>query len=731
MPDQPSARRWRDGLAAVNAAVIALPQEINYGLLSLAPLGALFGARGIVAALFGSCFGMLAGVLAGNRFGQILGSRPTLSLIIAAVAAGIVLPDGVALAASELALPILFAVVILAGLLQIAFARLGVGRLIKYLPYPVLAGFTNGVAVLIALSAVKKLFADGHPLSLLIVAITLAVASKPLRGLPWRAIPGALQAVLAGSLTYHLLLAVLGADALGPALPPLTVNWPHFEILQAHWPASWSAPLYAALFLKLLPFAFAIALLASLETLLAAATLDSITGERSDSDRELLANGLANVCAGVFGGTAVAGSLSRSQTLLRSGATSRLAMYAYVAIIAIVLFAALPLIALLPEAVIAAIMLLVASQMINDWTRQLCRQVFLQRFSQPRRLAAAQRREVDQEFLVMLLVTATAVIADLKTAVLLGVLMAMLLFVRSNTRSPVRRVQRGSSRHSLKWRSHKEQQWLASHGEAIILLEAEGILFFGTVDSLSRAIEGLLGEATRHLIIDCRHVVDIDATGARLLQQVAQRLQRSGISLQLAHLDPAEHKARFLRAMGIERDLPASLYRADDDSALEYAEDQLLGTGLGIAVSEERLDLADSALGDGLAAAQLALLAAAMQRQRYAAGDAIFRTGEAGRSLFLVVHGSVSIRLGQTGKRVAAFGPGVVFGEMALLEGKPRSADAIADAPTEVLELSDSAFAELCQQQPALATHLLRQLGITLADRLRQTTGDLQQTLAE
>lgn len=728
MPDQPSARRWRDGLAAVNAAVIALPQEINYGLLSLAPLGALFGARGIVAALFGSCFGMLAGVLAGNRFGQILGSRPTLSLIIAAVAAGIVLPDGVALAASELALPILFAVVILAGLLQIAFARLGVGRLIKYLPYPVLAGFTNGVAVLIALSAVKKLFADGHPLSLLIVAITLAVASKPLRGLPWRAIPGALQAVLAGSLTYHLLLAVLGADALGPALPPLTVNWPHFEILQAHWPASWSAPLYAALFLKLLPFAFAIALLASLETLLAAATLDSITGERSDSDRELLANGLANVGAGLCGGTAVAGSLSRSQTLLRSGATSRLAMYAYVAIVAIVLFAALPLIALLPEAVIAAIMLLVASQMINDWTRQLSRQVFLQR----RRLAAAQRREVDQEFLVMLLVTATAVIADLKTAVLLGVLMAMLLFVRSNSRSPVRRVQRGSSRHSLKWRSHKEQQWLASHGEAIILLEAEGILFFGTVDSLSRAIERLLDEAgaARHLIIDCRHVVDIDATGARLLQQVAQRLHRSGISLQLAHLDPAEHKARFLRAMGIERDLPASLYRADDDRALEYAEDQLLGAGLGIAVSEERLDLADSALGDGLAAAQLALLAAAMQRQHYAAGDAIFRTGEAGRSLFLVVHGSVSIRLGQTGKRVAAFGPGVVFGEMALLEGKPRSADAIADAPTEVLELSDSAFAALCQQQPALATHLLRQLGITLADRLRQTTGDLQQILA-
>ncbi len=720
----PSSRRLHDGLAAINAAVIALPQEVNYGLLSLAPLGAAFGARGIVAALFGSCFGMLAGVLAGNRFGQILGSRPTLSLIIAAVAGGVVLPGGTALADSSAALPILFAVVMLAGLLQIAFGALGVGRLIKYLPYPVLAGFTNGVAMLIALSAGKKLYADGHPLSLLIVAITLAVAIRPLRRLPWRAIPGALQAVLAGSLSYHLLVALLGSDALGPALPPLPISWPQFEVFSELLRQP-SRLLQGGLLLDLLPFAFAIALLSSLETLLAAATVDSITGERSHSDRELIATGWANLGAGFFGGTPVAGSLSRSQMLLRSGASSRLAMYAYVALIAIVLFAALPLLSLLPEAVIAAIMLLVASQMINDWTRHLVRQVVCQR----RRLAAAQRREVDQEFLVMLLVTATAVIADLKTAVLLGVLMAMLLFVRSNTRSPVRRVQHGSHRHSLKWRSDKERQWLSRHGDAIILLEAEGILFFGTVDSLSRSIDRLLADA-QHLIIDCRHVVDIDATGARLLQQVAQRLRRAGVSLQLAHLAPTDHKARFLRNMGVDRDLPASVYRADDDSALEHAEDLLLSAGLGIAVSEERIDLADSALGHGLAATDLQHLAACLQARHYAAGDAVFRSGDLGRSLFIVVHGTVSIRLGQSGKRLAAFGPGVVFGEMALLEGKPRSADAVADAATELLELSDAAFTDLCQQQPALANHLLRNLGITLADRLRQTTEDLQQTLA-
>lgn len=718
-------RHLRDGLAAVNAAVIALPQEVNYGLLALAPLGAAFGARGIVAALFGSFFGMFAGALAGNRFGQILGSRPTLSLIVAAAAGHIILPGGLPLADSDGALAVLFWLVILAGVLQAAFGALGVGRLIKYLPYPVLAGFMNGVAALIVLSAGKKLYADGHPLSLLIVAITLAVAIRPLRVLPWRAIPGALQAVLAGSLGYHALRALLGANALGATLPPLSINWPQFDVLHTLFsqPASLLTP---ALLLDLLPFAFAIALIASLETLLAAATLDGITGERSDSNRELLATGLANIGAGLFGGTAVAGSLSRSQMLLRSGASSRLAMFAYVAIIGIVLFAALPLISLLPEAVIAGIMLLVASQMINDWTRQLCRQVLWQR----RGLAAGQRRELDQEFLVMMLVTVTAIAADLKTAVLLGVLMAMLLFVRSNTRSPVRRVHHGSSRHSLKWRSLKEQEWLAGHGQAIILLEAEGILFFGTVDSLSRTIDRLLAEA-RHLIIDFRHVIDIDATGARILQQLAQRLRRDGISLRLAHLDPHEHKARFLRAMGVDRDLPAQLFFADDDCALEAAEDALLSSDPGIARGHERIDLADSALGRNLPADELHALQSALCSRHYTAGEVVFRSGDQGRSLYLVVQGTVSIRLGQSGKRLAAFGPGVVFGEMALLEGKPRSADAIADAATDLFELSGDAFADLCRQQPALGNHLLQNLGITLADRLRQTTQDLQQTLAE
>ena len=719
----PHASSWnlRNGLAALSTAIVALPQEVNYGLLSMAPLGAAFGPRGIIAALSGAFFGMCTGALAGNRFGQVLGSRPTLSLILAALAGGPLVQDALLLGDSAVALGLLFATVLLAGALQIVFGLLGVGRLIKYLPYPVLAGFMNGVAALIAISALRKIYGDGHVLSLLVLAVTLAVAIRPLKRGPSRHLPGALQAVLAGSLLHHLLVALCGASLLGATLPPLETMWPQFE-LERHL----GEFLHAQLWLTLLPFSFAIAIIASLETLLAAATLDGITGERSDSNRELLAAGLGNLCSAVFGGTAVAGSMSRSNMLLRGGANSRLAMFAYAALLGLVLFAALPLIALLPQAVVAAVMLLIAWPMVNDWTRQLCRQVLLQRGRLPR----GEQRELDNEFLVMLLVTVTAVFSDLKNAVLLGVLLALLLFVRRNTRSPVRRVYRGNHRRSLKWRGEREQQWLSEHGAAIVLLEAEGILFFGTVDRLSREIERLL-DGTAYLILDCRRVVDIDATGARILQQVAQRLRRQGIVLLLANLAPTSHQARFLRSLGIEQDLPPAIFHADDESALEYAEDQLLAAALGILPQAEHVDISASSLGQGLPADELAALRDALVLHHYAAGETVFARGDAGRSLFIVRQGTVSIRLavGATAKRLAAFGPGVVFGEMALLEGKPRSADAIADVPTELLELSAAAFADLSERQPALANHLLLNLGRILADRLRLTTADLRQAL--
>lgn len=724
----------RDVRAAINTAIVAVPQEINYGLLALAPLVGVLaqdaGARGIQAALVGGVVAMLAAVLAGCRFGQVYGSRPTLSLLLAALAASMLGGEGiwqVVIGESAALLPLLAATVVLAGALQLLFARLGVGRLIKYLPYPVLAGFMNGVAVLLLWAAMRILWADQQLWSLLVCAVALAVAFRPWRRGWGKWLPGALQAVVAGGLVHGLGSWLLGSAQIGQTLPPLQAGWP-----MLHWGEGLAVLRLWPVWQALLPYALAMAVIASLESLLAAATLDGMTGERSNSDRELLAAGLANVAAGLCGGLPVAGSLSRSGMLVGGGARSRGAMLIYAAGLLLVLLLCLPLLSVLPRAAIAAILLLVAWQMVNDWTRQLLRQVFWRRGA----VASSAQRDLDRQAVVMLAVTVTAVLSDLKNAVLLGVLLAMVLFIQANTRLPFRRICDGTQRHSLRWRNAQERTWLREQGRRIVLIEAEGILFFGTGDRLAREIDRIVGAAERLdcLILDLRRVVDIDATGARILQQVAQRLRRQGTTLLLAHLtaaDARQGKGRFLRALGLEQDFPLSDWYADDEAALEAAEDLLLAQEQGMSVREDSLTLAHSDFGAGLNQDELRRLISVMQPRSLASGAALFRQGEAGDSLFVVCSGTISIRLpgtqGESGKRVAAFGPGVVVGEMALLEGKPRSADALADSDSELLELSRGDFDRLAQDTPALAQHLLRNLACLLAERLRQTTQDLQQ----
>jgi SulP family sulfate permease len=724
-----------DTRAAINTAIVAVPQEINYGLLALAPLLGLLaqnaGERGIQAALAGGVVAMLVAVAAGCRFGQIFGSRPTLSLLLAALASAILGGEGVwqvIIGDSGALLPLLAATVVLAGVLQMVFAQLSVSRLIKYLPYPVLAGFMNGVAVLLLWAAVRILWADHQWWSLLVCATALAVGFRPWRRGWGRLLPGALQAVLAGALVHGLGGLLLGAAALGQTLPPLNAGWPVL-----HWSEGWPVLRWWAVWQAIFPYALAMAVIGSLESLLAAATLDGMTGERSDSRRELFAAGLANVAAGLCGGLPVAGSLSRSGMLVNGGARHRSAMLLYALTLLLVLLLCLPLLAGLPKAAIAAILLLVGWQMVNDWTRKLLRQVFWRRGE----VARAAQRDLDRQALVMLAVTVTAVASDLKNAVLLGVLLAMALFIQANTRLPFRRIVDGTQRHSLRWRNAQERSWLHEQGRRIVLVEAEGILFFGTGDRLAQEIDRLASERERLdcLILDLRRVVDIDATGARILQQLAQRLRRQGTLLLLAHLAPEEArqgKGRFLRALGLEQDFPLSQWYADDDAALEAAEELLLAQAQEITVREESLALAHSDLGAGLSAEQVRQLAEVMPLRPLAAGEALFRQGEAGDSLFVVGRGTVSIRLpgsdGLPGKRVAAFGPGVVVGEMALLEGKPRSADALADSDCELFELRRSDFDRLAQSTPVLAQQLLRTLACLLAERLRQTTQDLQQS---
>jgi len=308
------------------------------------------------------------------------------------------------------------------------------------------------------------------------------------------------------------------------------------------------------------------------------------------------------------------------------------------------------------------------------------------------------------------------------------VAVAILLFVRSNTRSVIRRVHDGAQRHSLKVRPQPQADYLRANGRRIAIVEAEGILFFGTADRLTSELEALAGTADQ-VILDLRHVIDVDATGARLVGQIALRLNGKGQRLRLSSVTAQSWLGASLVAHGTAVSLPLSDWHPDLDTALEVTEEAILASNWAERHSRDRLALAQTTLGERLSEPELDFLHAHLVERQVPARSHVFRQGEAGDSLFVATDGTIDIRLplgNGHSKRIAAFAPGVVFGEMALLDGKPRSADALTDADTTVLELTRGNFDAIQQSHPELARKIFLNLARHLAERVRSMTLDLR-----
>jgi MFS superfamily sulfate permease-like transporter len=206
---------------------------------------------------------------------------------------------------------------------------------------------------------------------------------------------------------------------------------------------------------------------------------------RQSADRELLSQGVANTLSACFGGLPSAAGIARCTNNVRAGASTRLAALIYVLIVCVILASA-QFISFLPLAMMGGIMMAAAWTMVDDWSRRVPRQLIARHG-----LTRAQHRTLLANYLVMLAVVATAVLSNLVTAVFVGVLAAMLLFVRQNSRNIIRRQLSGDRHHSLRQRSISRMQELEREGGRIVFLELEGALFFGTADKLGREIERL------------------------------------------------------------------------------------------------------------------------------------------------------------------------------------------------------------------------------------------------
>ena len=725
------------------AALVGIPTELIYGLIATAPLGIAYQTSGVVAAFNACIVAAVAGAVGGIHLGQIPGSRPALALICAALLGELMMlwPQwfGQLPQPPEVML-VLFSTVILSGIFQLAFGIFRLGHLLKFLPAPVLSGITNGVAVLMVIQILKPLlgvprtlgwleievlWSTGKPLSILIGLIAAYLYVNPPRAVA--KLPPILSSLVASIVAYYGLSLFVSPDQLGPTFGVIPATLPVFlgsDIAQAVWTTQ-----HTQVLKTILPYAFTIAALASLESLVAAAAVDNIRHTRHVSNHELVAQGIGNIASGLFGGVPVAATMPRTMLNIAGGARTSAAALVYAATTLALILLIPQWIGAIPQVATAGMLLGVGWQMIDPWSRKTVRAMLMER----QHIPAAQWRSQTRNGFVMLGAALATVFLGLVWALALGIVLTTLFFLRATQKDVVRSVSSGLEKRSLRVRSVEQGRFLDLLGGDIIIVEAQGPLFFASADKLRGVVErrAMEGDA---IILDLARVRYVDATAARVLMQLVTSMRNANKSFVLSGLTPTEESRAEMTWMLAEAGLASSYWYADLDAALEAMEDKLLEVRFDPQDRWRHFALGESTLAAGFAAQELAVLAHYLQEERFSPNELIFSTAESGDSLYVLTRGAASLYLDLTdGKRMrlAAFSAGTVLGELAMLEGKPRIGTAIADVDVVALKLSTAAFQRLVAEYPEVAAKVYRNLSAILAERLRHTLDSLRVAVSD
>ncbi|MGD8883958.1 MAG: cyclic nucleotide-binding domain-containing protein, partial [Desulfobacterales bacterium] len=374
----------------------------------------------------------------------------------------------------------------------------------------------------------------------------------------------------------------------------------------------------------------------------------------------------------------------------------------------------------IPLAVIAGIIISVGFGLFDKWTIDLFRNLL-----QPRE----QQKRILANLAVTISVAVITVCVNLIVAVLIGIAIASGLFVARMGKSIVKRRYLGDQIHSKKVRTIKNNALLEQRGKGIIVYELRGPLFFGSADNLARQIESAINHYT-YCILDMKRVNEIDSTGAKILGQISKKFSESGKYLLVSYLGDDASLSNFLKAMGVYAILGENCFFPDTDAALEWAEDNLLTQSLEIAGASDRIQLEQMDILRDFTQEEIRILKQKFTRKTFNKGDIILKEGDTDRNLFFLARGSVSIRIhlpeSDRYKRLITYSSGVTFGEMAFLDGSPRSADVWSDEDSETYLLSPDEFTVLQDEVPNIAIKLLRNIALEISNRLRIRTNEVR-----
>jgi sulfate permease, SulP family len=480
-----------DLTAGVTVGFVALPLAMAFSIASgLSPEAGLYCA--VVAGFLVSAFG-------GSRC-QIGG--PTGAFVV--VVAGIVAKYGI---------DGLFMCTLLAGVLLVILGATGMGTVIQFIPRPVVIGFTNGIAILIASTQIKDFFGldiDKVPGEFL---HRIEVLAQSWPTLDWTA-----TGVAAGSLAFIVVmrrinnrvpgtvLALLGATAVCWALGlRIETIETRFGGIPAGLPHLHLPQFRPDLILKLLSPAITVAMLGAIESLLSAVVADRMSGDRHNPNVELIGQGIANIVSPLAGGLPATGAIARTATNIRAGAKTPVAGMIHAVTLLLILLLAGPLAKHIPLAVLAAILLTVAYNM-GEWQEI----PDIVRLGKPATL-------------VWLTTFALTVLADLTVAVEAGMILAVLLFIRTVTSTTT--ITRITAHDIEEGRKHSLQLHELPAGVAVYRIH--GPFLFGSAEKLE-TIEREIDSLPPVVILRLRNMTAIDATGLHALESISERLRKTG-----------------------------------------------------------------------------------------------------------------------------------------------------------------------------------------------------------
>jgi sulfate permease, SulP family len=502
-----------DAIAGLTVGLVALPLAMAFAISSGVP-----PHSGLYCAIIA---GFLISALGGSK-AQIGG--PTGAFVV--VVYGIVAQHG---------MDGLFVCTVMAGVILVILGVTGIGTVVKYIPRPVLVGFTNGIAILIASTQIKDFFGlqiekvPGDFLgrvqvitanfSTLALAPTVLATSALLIVIACtrflKRVPGSIIALVLG--TMLVVVMKLPVETVGSRFGGIPSGWPSFSLPRFD----------AQIALTLLSPALTVAMLGAIESLMSAVVADRMSGDRHNPNVELVAQGVANIASPLFGGLPATGAIARTATNIRSGAQTPVAgMVHALTLLAVVLFAA-PLARYIPSAVLSAILMMVAYNM-SEW-REIPE------------LLKLNWADISV-WVVTLLLT---VFADLTLAVEVGIVLAALLYIRkvTHTTTVVQVTKEGVERGRVHLLQDKPIP------DYVAVFRIRGPFLFGASEKLS-VITDRIVELPLVVILRLRNMTALDATGLLAFEHLADRLHAAGRELILCGAQP--QPARLMRQAEFE-----------------------------------------------------------------------------------------------------------------------------------------------------------------------------------